>query len=412
MGGRIARWRMSNVVPPAPALRRVLSLWQLIFYGLGVIVGAGIYVAIGAVIERAGAAAPLSFLLAGSAAAMSGLCYAELASRFPDASGAVSYVRHGFGSDRLAVLTGAAVTLAVAVSAASIARGAVHYLAVLVEAPAQLLIIALVGSFTAIAAYGVRESVGLAAMLAVIEIAGLLAATAVGLLAAPEFHVSGMVPADLAGWSGTIAGAFMAFFAFIGFETMANLAEEVKDPSRTLPRGIIGAVAASIVLYVAVAMAVVLADGPTVGSVNGNPLIDLFEGVGASAFAAIGALAIANGVLIEIVMLSRLFYGMARNGQMPGFLGNVHRRTQTPVAATLAAGAIVLAAALLIPFEHLLVLTNAVTLAVFATVDVALWRIQRAEAVRSQRLMVPRWLPPVAAVLSFALMLTEIIFQF
>src|SRR5580765_2727544 len=119
---------MNKMAPPAPVLRRVLSLWQLIFYGLGVIVGAGIYVAIGAVIERAGTAAPLSFLLAGSAAAMTGLCYAELASRFPDASGAVSYVRHGFGSDRLAVLTGAAVTLAVTIAAASIARGAVNYL--------------------------------------------------------------------------------------------------------------------------------------------------------------------------------------------------------------------------------------------------------------------------------------------
>jgi APA family basic amino acid/polyamine antiporter len=395
------------MAPPPPVLRRVLSLWQLIFYGLGVIVGAGIYVAIGAVIERAGTAAPLSFLLAGVAAAMTGLCYAELASRFPEASGAVSYVRHGFGSDRLAVLTGAAVTLAVTVAAASIARGAVDYLAVLVTAPAPLLIIALVGGFTAIAAYGVRESVGLAAALGAIEVAGLVAATAAGLLAAPEFHFANMVPADLAGWHGVVAGAFIAFFAFIGFETLANLAEEVTDPQRTLPRGIIGAIAASIVLYVAVAMAVVLADGT-----GGNPLVGLFEGAGASVFAAVGTIAVANGVLIEIVMLARLFYGMARHGQLPGFLGGVHPRTQTPVPATLAAGGIVLATALLIPFEQLLVLTNAVTLAVFVLVDVALWRVQRAPADPSQPLLVPRWLPPVAATLSLALMLTEIIFQF
>ena len=397
---------MNKMASPAPVLRRVLSLWQLIFYGLGVIVGAGIYVSIGAVIERAGAAAPLSFLLAGVAAAMTGLCYAELASRFPDASGAVSYVRHGFGSDRLAVLTGAAVTLAVTVAAASIARGAVHYLAVLVTTPAPLLIVVLVGGFTAIAAYGVRESVGLAAALGAIEIAGLVAATIAGLLAAPEFHVANMVPADLAGWRGVTAGAFIAFFAFIGFETLANLAEEVTDPHRTLPRGIIGAVAASIVLYVAVAMAVVLADAS-----GGNPLIGLFEGAGASVFAAIGAIAVANGVLIEIVMLARLFYGMARHGQLPGFLGGVHPRTQTPVPATLVAGGIVLATALLVPFEQLLVLTNAVTLAVFALVDVALWRIQRTPSAPNQRLLTPRWLPPFAAVLSLALMLTEIIFQ-
>ncbi len=372
---------MNKMAPSAPILRRVLSLWQLIFYGLGVIVGAGIYVAIGAVIERAGTAAPLSFLLAGSAAAMTGLCYAELASRFPDASGAVSYVRHGFGSDRLAVLTGAAVTLAVTIAAASIARGAVNYLAVLVTAPAPLLIIALVGGFTAIAAYGVRESVGLAAALGAIEIAGLIAAT--------------------------IAGAFIAFFAFIGFETLANLAEEVTDPHRTLPRGIIGAVGVSIVLYVAVALAVVLADRS-----GESPLIGLFVGSGASAFAAIGGIAVANGVLIEIVMLARLFYGMAHNRQLPGFLGKINPRTQTPVTATLVAGGIVLATALLVPFEQLLALTNAVTLAVFVLVDVALWRIQRSPTAPSQRVMVPRWLPPVAAALSLVLMLTEIIFQY
>ncbi len=402
---------MSNPGSPSPTLRRVLSLWQLLFYGLGVIVGAGIYVAIGAVIERAGPTAPLSFLLAGSAAAMTGLCYAELAGRFPDASGAVSYVRHGFGSDRLAMLTGVAVALAVAIAAASIARGAIDYLAVFVTAPAHLLIIALVGGFTAIAIYGVRESVGLAAALGAIEIAGLIAATIAGLLAAPEFHVANMFPVDWAGWQGTVAGAFIAFFAFIGFETLANLGEEVTDPDRTLPRAIIGAVAASIVLYVAVAMAVVLADGAA-----DSPLLGLFQGAGVPVFAAVGAMAVANGVLIEIVMLARLFYGMARQGQLPAFLGGVHPRTQTPVAATLLAGAIVLATALLIPFEQLLVLANAMTLAVFTLVNVGLWRIQREETIPAdqpgQRFTVPRWLPPLAAALSLALLLMEIAFRF
>lgn len=396
-----------SATPPVPTLRRVLSLWQLVFYGLGVIVGAGIYVALGTVIERAGAAAPLSFLLAGSAAALTGLCYAELASRFPDASGAVSYVRHGFGSDRLALLTGIAVTLAVAVAAASIARGAVHYLSALVSLGPTPLIVALVVGFAAVAGWGVRASVGLAAALGAIEIVGLIAATVAGLLAAPDFQIGNMVPADLAAWRGTIAGAFIAFFAFIGFETLANLAEEVTDPHRTLPRGIIGAVAASIVLYVAVSMAVVLADRSAA-----NPLIGLFEGRGAAAFAAIGAIAVANGVLVELVMLARLFYGMARQGQLPGFLARVHPRTRTPLPATLVAGVIVLAAALLVPFERLLALTNAVTLAVFALVDVALWRIHRAPAGRSRPAMIPRWVPPLAAAVSLALLLMEIAFQF
>jgi basic amino acid/polyamine antiporter, APA family len=393
-----------TTIPRVPELRRVLTFWPLLLYGLAVIVGAGIYVAIGAVIARAGAAAPLSFLLAGVAAGLTGLCYAELAGRFPEASGGVAYVRHGFGSDRLAQLTGAAMTIAVAIAAASIARGAVHYLAVLLPLAAPLLTTILVVGFTGIACLGVRESVGLAAALSVIEIAGLLAATAAGVLAAPQYHMAGIWPADVAGWRGVLAGAFIAFFAFIGFETLANLAEEVKDPKRTVPRGILGAVAASVVLYVAVASAAVLAD-----STAGNPLLDLFEGAGASVFASIASIAVANGVLVEIVMLARLFYGMASKGQLPGMFGRVDPHTHAPTIATMAAGAIVLVTALLVPFEQLLVLTNAVTLGVFALIDMALWRVQQREPVVEGDFAIPHWVPPLAALLAIVLMLAEIL---
>jgi basic amino acid/polyamine antiporter, APA family len=385
-------------------LNRVLTFWPLVLYGLAVIVGAGIYVAIGAVIARAGAAAPLSFLLAGIAAGLTGLCYAELAGRFPEASGGVAYVRHGFGSDRLAQLTGVAITVAVAIAAASIARGAVHYLSVLLPLPMPVLTTILIAGFTGLACLGVRESVGLAAALSVIEIAGLLAATAAGLMAAPEYHIAGMWPADVAGWRGVFAGAFIAFFAFIGFETLTNMAEEVKDPKRTLPRGIVGAVAASVVLYVAVASAAVLAD-----STSGNPLLDLFEGTSASVFAAIGSIAVANGVLVEILMLARLFYGMASKGQLPTILGRVDQRTRVPTVATVLAGAIVLATALLVPFEQLLVLTNAVTLGVFALIDLALWRLQRRDPAAGRGFAIPRWIPPVAALLAIVLLSAEIL---
>jgi APA family basic amino acid/polyamine antiporter len=382
----------------------VLTLWPLIFYGLEGIVGAGIYVAIGAVMERAGAATPLAFLLAGVAAAATGLCYAELAGRYPEASGAVSYVRHGFGSDRLALLTGVLMTLSVAVAAASIARGAVHYLVVLVPLPATVLIVVQVAGFTAIAALGVRASVGLAAALGLVEVAGLIAATIAGLWTAPEYHMTGMIPETLMGWRGVMGGAFIAFFAFIGFETLANLAEEVRDPHRTLPRGILGAVGASVLIYLMVAIAVVLADSPAA-----SPLLGLFTERGAAVFAAVAALAVANGVLVHIITLARLFYGMARQGQLPAILARVHRRTQTPVRATLLAGAIVFVTALFVPFEQLLILTNAATLAVFVLVDLALWRVQRTRSRPVASMSVPRGIPPFAAAISLALIAVELL---
>lgn len=385
-------------------LRRVLTFWPLVLYGLGVIVGAGIYVAIGAVIERAGNAAPVSFLLAGVAAACTGLCYAELASRFPEASGGVAYVRRGFGSDRLALATGLAISLAVVVAAASIARGSAHFLSVLVPLPASLLITGLVGGFTLVAIAGVHTSVGLAALLGLVEIVGLVVATIVGVSTTREYHLSGIIPTDLSGWRQATAGAFLAFFAFIGFETLANLAEEVKDPRKTVPRGIIGAITASVVLYVAVATATVLADRPA-----SNPLLGLFSGSSVTIFALVGGISVANGILVELVMLARLFYGMAQRGQLPAVLGHVHPRTRTPLTATALAGAMVLAAALLVPFEHLLVLTNLITLVVFAVVDLALWRVQRIDPPSCRRIAAPCWLPLLAAALCVALIIGEVL---
>lgn len=387
-----------------PHLRRVLTFWPLLFYGLGVIVGAGIYVAIGTVINRAGDAAPLSFLLAGITAALTGLCYAELAGRFPEASGSVVYVKHGFGSELLARLTGLVVTATVAVSAASIARGAVTYLSVLVPVSPGLLVVVLIVACTSVAAYGVSESVRLAAALGIMEVAGLVAATIAGLIASPELHLRTIVPTDLAGWSGTVAGAFIAFFAFIGFETLANLAEEAKDPQRTLPRGILGAIAASIVIYVAVSAATVLSDRAA-----DKPLLDVFAGGGVWLFAVVGFLAVGNGTLVQIVMLARLFYGMARNEQLPGIFGRVNQRTQTPLQATALAGCVVTAAAVVASFEQLLVLANALTLAVFVLVDLSLWRIHRAAPDAAVGFAAPGWVPPAAAVAAAALMLAELL---
>lgn len=397
---------MVNVIDttrPQVGLRRTLTVVPLLLYGLAVIVGAGIYVAIASVIGRAGPGAPLSFLLAGVAAAMTGLCYAELASRFPEASGAAAYVQQGFGSDRVAQATGVALTIAVAIAAASIASGAVHYVSLLISLSPVALISLLVAVLTLLAAAGVQESVGFAAVIGAVEILGLVIAAGTGFLDAPALDVTTLIPTSFTAWQSVVAGAFIAFFAFIGFESLANMAEEAKDPRRTVPYSIIGAVLISTLLYVVVAAALVLS-----GRGGQNPLIDLFHGPYATLFAAVGALAIANGVLVEIMMLARLFYGMARRAQLPLMLSYVHPRTRTPIAATMLAGGIVLATALLVPFERLLAVANAFTLAIFVVVDVALWRTQRRQPAGEGVFAVPQWLPPVAAGLAVGLIVAEV----
>lgn len=391
---------------PSTSLRRSLGAWSLLLYGLAVIVGAGIYVATATVIDRAGDAAPLSFLVAGVVAALTGLCYAELASRFPEASGAAAYVKEAFGSDRLALLTALAMTLAVAISAASIASGAVHYLSMLFALPAVALTALMVVTFTLIAMLGVRESAGLSVAIGVVEIFGVLAATWAGVAAAPDLDVTGMWPVTLPGWGGVLAGAFIAFFAFIGFESLANMAEEARNPHRTIPLAILGAVVVSSLLYVALAAAVVLS-----GRESSSPLVGQFEGRSATLFAALGSMAIANGVLVEIMMLARLFYGMANRRQLPAMLARVNARTRTPVVATGLAGVIVLGASLLMPFERLLGLANALTLAIFMLVDVALWRLQSRRPAAPGVFAVPRWIPPIAAASATALIVVEFLIQ-
>jgi amino acid transporter len=394
-----------SAAPGAPAsLPRVIGLWPFVFYGLGVIVGAGIYVAIGDVVSRAGDAAPVSFLLAGVTALFTGLCYAELAGRFPDAAGGASYVGRGFGSRRLAQVVGLLTTVSVAIAAASIAGGAVRYVTPLVAIPAPLIVTVLVVGFTVIAASGVRASVGLAAIIGVLEIGGLIVAIATGFLAAPDLDLAGLWPANSGAWQGALAGAFIAFFAFIGFETMANLGEEVRRPKRILPLGIILAVAASIILYVAVAAAAVLS-----GRSGDVPLLSLFEGRAVSGFALVGAIAISNGVLVEIVMLARLFYGLASRGELPAALAKVDARTRTPVIATVAAGAIILATALVLPFQQLLMLANASTLVIFVLVDLALWRVHRTSPATAGGFAAPRWVPPVGAALAAILLAAEFV---
>jgi amino acid transporter len=201
-----------------------------------------------------------------------------------------------------------------------------------------------------------------------------------------------------------VGGAFIAFFAFIGFEVLTNMGEETKDPTRTLPRAILAAVALSIALYVAVSAASVWAG---VGG-SDNPLLDLFSGQAALAFALVGAFAVANGALVEIIMLSRLFYGMARRGHAPALLGHVSERTRTPAVATLAAGGLVLAVALFVPFERLLSLANLLTLWIFTAVNLAAARVRRDPLAPPAGVKAPGWTAPLAAAMTFALAASEL----
>jgi len=397
----------------SPGLRRVLGTPLLVFYGLGVIIGAGIYVLVGTVIAAAGEAAPWAFILAGALAALTGLSYAELAVRFPEAAGAAAYVKEAFGSDRLSQLTGLAVAAVVVVSSASIARGSIGYVQVFLPWPGPLIAGLMVLLFTAIACLQVRESVGLAATMTVVEIGGLLMVVAAGwhVISASSPDWSSLVPRlDLAAGSGLVAGAFLAFFAFIGFENLANMAEEASVPERSLPRAIILSLGLSGLLYAAVTAVAILAISPEELAASSAPLL-LVAGhapwFSPTLFTAIAIIAVANGVLIEIVMLGRLLYGMARRRWLPAWLGEVARRQHTPARATICGGVVILVLTVALPFESLVAITSTITLLVFAIVNLALWQLQR-QAPRSTGFRVPRFVPPLASAANVGLVIAQL----
>lgn len=393
---------------PGDGLRRSLGMASLLLYGLGTIIGAGIYVLVGEVAATAGMATPVAFLGAGVLAALTGLSYAELVARNPAAEGSVGFVQQAFQLPWLSRTVAAAVALIVVVAAASIALGGAGYLAqTFVDLPVALLGSAVVVLFTFIACLPVRASVRLAAVIGVVEIAGLLLVIALGASQAADGPpLSDILPGDGREWGGVAAGAFLAFFAFIGFESMANMAEETHNVGRTLPIAIVLAIACASFLYFGVALVYVLA--VPVAELDGGqaPLTRIVERsfpALAVPFSTIAIVATLNGVLIEIVVLSRMAFGMARRRLLPAWLGEVHPRTATPVRATLVVGGIVLVLTALVPFGALVRATSGLTLIVFAFVNLSLWQLQRRDPRPDLLVRLPRWLPPTGAAASIAL---------
>lgn len=378
----------------ADKLQRRIGLGLLTAYGVGVMVGAGIYVLVGTVIGHAGIWAPLAFLLAGLVALFSALSYAEFATRLPEAAGQAAYIEAGFSSRGLGMLAGLAIVLTGVISGAAVLRGGVGYLSTFVDWPEPLLIAIFGAVLAVIAIIGVLESLALIAVLTVIEVVGLLAVVGAGFLGPPGPDWSGfsdLTPPSMAG----IAAAFsLSIFAFIGFEDLTNMAEEAREPSRTMPRAILLALFLTSALYILVSLAAVRAASHADLSSSEQPMALIWQqatGTSAGFLSAIAVAAALNGVLAQIVMASRVLFGLGRRSKMLAGFAKTHPRFETPARATLLVGAGLLAAALLLPVETLAEAAATVLLAVFVAVNAALIRLHRRDPDAPFR--VPVWVP-------------------
>ena len=403
---------MTDSRSPTAPLHRVLGVWVLVFYGLGSIVGAGIYVLIGAVAGVAGYGAPLAFLAAGVLAGLTGLSYAELSARHPEAAGAAVYVQEGFGRVWLSRLIGFAVVAVGLFLTGSLAHGVVGYITQFITVPPLPASLGVVALFTLIACLGVGHSLWLAAAMTMVEIAGLVFVFVAGAPALDRLPdvAAQLVPTGSTGIMAIASGVFLAFFAFLGFEDIVNMAEETRDPGRTLPRAILLSIALATLIYGAVALVAVLAVPLNDLAASRAPLelvMARADWAPRNLLSVIALIAIPNGILITLVMLGRILYGMARRGWLPAALGVVNPLTRTPLRTTLLGGALALAFTASVDFIGLVTLTSAVNLCVFFTVNLALARLQAVRPRHDLEFNVPRWCPPLGAAICVALLALE-----
>ncbi len=281
--------------------------------------------------------------------------------------------------------------------------------------PDWLAISLLVVSLGLLAAWGISESVWAATIITLLELLGLLIVLFVareGLTDLPQRWVELMPPSTTDVWTGIALGGFLAFYAFIGFEDMVNVAEEVKNPRRNLPLAIILALCVSTLLYVLVALTAVLALPIETLSQSTAPLATIIEYHNQTSPISIGLIslvAIINGALIQIIMASRVMYGMARQNVAPRFFGNVNPFTRTPVRATMATTITVLVLALWLPLLTLAQAASFITLAIFALVNLALWRLKLLTPHPAGVVRYPLLVPVIGFILCLSLMIAQLI---
>ncbi len=366
-----------------PALARKIGFGLLTFYGLGTILGAGIYVLVGKVAASAGMLVPLAFIVSAVVAGVTAFSYSQLVVYYPKSAGEAYYLQKSFRSPWYSVSAGYLVVFTGIVSAATLANGFVGYLSSFFPVPHSLGIVLVVVVMGGVAFWGIAESLWLAAAITLVEIAGLLLVLGFAGDSLSQFadHWNAMLlPTSATDLSLVLAGAFLAFYAFVGFEDMVNVVEEVKSPEKTMPRAIVWALCISTLLYVLVAVVAVLGMPLDELAQSKAPLRALIEkdhpGV-AESIAVISLFAIVNGVLTQIIMASRVLYGMSQQGRSARVFSLVSSRTRTPSVATFVVAVMILVFALWLPLVTLAKTTSFIILVIFTFVNIALWRLLR-----------------------------------
>lgn len=405
--------------PAQPALVRTMGLGALIVYGVGDMLGAGIYALIGKAAGVMGNAVWLAFLGSMVAALLTGLSYANIGSRYPRAAGAAYVTHRAYRLALLSYVVGLAVTASGLTSMATGSLAIAEAIQKLGAAlPTKLLAAGFLLLLCGVVFRGIRESTWMNFVCTTVEVSGLLVVIAVGARywGSVDYLQGPPRPDGSHGALGVmmvLQGAVLTFFSFIGFEDILNVAEEVKEPRRTIPVGLVAALVIATVIYMSVSVTAVSVMRPAELSASKNALQDVVARAApwfpSVLFAGVSIFAIANTALLNYVMGSRMLYGMSRQGLLPGALGRVHPTRRTPHVAILVLLAVVLTLALTGGIRHLADATSLLLLSVFVVVNTALIVLKfRADEPRGA-FEVPWVVPLLGAMVCLTLILARVL---
>lgn len=415
------RPRRNVPAPASPALdqggedtrlRRAITPTLLLLFIVGDVLGGGIYALVGEVGAETGGAIWVAFMVALAMALFTAGSYAELVSKYPRAGGAALYVHRGYRNRFFSFMVAFAVMASGITSAAALSRAfGGDYLSEFVDIKIVIAACALLALIALVNFRGISESVKINVGFTLVEVGGLLLIVLIAVVALGQGDVDAGRAFDIKEGSSVLgaalAGSAVAFYALVGFEDSVNVAEEVHDPPRVYPRALFAAIAIAGLIYLLVTIGASMvvptedlaaSDGPLLEVVKQGPL-----GINEKLFSAIGLLALSNGALINMIMASRLLYGMAEEGVLPRPFGVVHEGRRTPWVAivfTTALAAILVATA---DLAKLAETTVALLVIVFAIVNVTVLVLRR-EPADHDHFRVPTIVPIIGVGISIALL--------
>jgi len=388
---------------------------MLIFFILGDILGGGIYALVGEVGGEVGGAIWTAFMLALVLSLFTAGSYTELVTKIPHAGGAALYAQNAFRLPFLSFMVAFAVIASGITSASTLSRAfGGDYFAEFIDAPIVLVALVFIVIVAVINFIGISESVRLNVVFTLIELAGLLLIVVIGVVAltsgegeparAFEFKPGSSVPFAI------LAGGALAFYALIGFEDSVNVAEETENPQRDYPLALFGGLIAAGIIYFLVSFTASMVVETDVLAGSSGPLLEVVKAgplaLDPQVFSAIGLFALANGALINMIMASRLLYGMGRERIVPKFFNTVHRTRQTPLIAIVFTTAVAMILIATANLETLADMTVTLLLLVFIVVNVSVLVLRR-QPVDHEHFRVPTILPVLGASTSFVVVVTQ-----